>query len=211
VNIIMKKTISIMAAVLMLMAFAACGNKNDLPNTSPTDVSGPTATPDNGVLPDPQPVSELSICGIPVVTNSQPTGLLYKGSDYKDGVLTLDNMAILADYGSSNAIYFVGELEIVIHGESTIEAMNGMSAIAGVEAEDGTQANLTISGDGRLTVSAAGAYGISCSGTITVNGGTLEISGEEAAVERGAESLTLENGLTVIEDTGVRIVVGPAE
>jgi hypothetical protein len=116
-------------------------------------------------------------------------------------VLTLEDLDILADYGSVNAIWFVGDLEIAVIGESTITAENGADAIKGEAAEDGSVSNLVISGDGSLSVGASEAFGISCSGTITVDCSALEVTGSEEAVEGGAESLALGEGLVLAGDS----------
>lgn len=207
----MKKIISIVTAVLMLLVFSACGDKDSRTSTSPTDVSSSDVEiPETTSDAEPQPVSELSICGIPIVTNGLQTGIGYQGAGYRDGVLTLDGVDMLADYGSTSAISFVGDLEIVIQGTNKITGANGATAITGGTAEDGTVSTLAISGDGSLTVSADGDYGISCSGEITVTSATLDITGAKAAVEGGAGSLTLGEDLAVAEDTGVHLLVGAA-
>jgi predicted small lipoprotein YifL len=208
----MKKIISILTAVFMLLAFSACGDKDSQVSTSPTDVSSsdveiPETTDDAA----PQPVSELSICGIPIVTNGRQTGIGYQGAGYQNGVLTLQDVNILADYGSTGAISFVGDLEIVVQGGNTITGANGAAAIFGGTAEDGTVSTLTISGDGSLTITADGDYGISCSGAITVKSSTLDVTAATAAVEGGTESLTLGDGLAVTGDTGTHLFIGSAE
>ncbi|NCB51724.1 MAG: hypothetical protein EOM54_07585 [Clostridia bacterium] len=205
----MKKIISVAIAVLMLLAFSACGDKDGQTSSSPTDVSpGDIEILDPTPTPEPQPVSELSICGIPIVKGGQPTGIGYKGAEYEDGVLTLEDLDILADFGSVNAIYFIGDLEIVVKGEVTITAENGLDAVKGEAAEDGSLSNLIIRGDGSLAVNAPGAFGISCSGTINVTCGALEVTGAEAAVEGGTESLTLGEGLVLAGDS-LHIAIGP--
>lgn len=205
----MKKIISVAVAVFMLAAFSACGDKNSQASTSPTDVSpGDIEILDPTPTPEPQPVYELLVCGIPIVKGGQPTGIGYRGAEYADGVLTLEDLDILADYGSDGAIYFTGDLEIVVKGETTIMAENGAEAIKGEAAEDGGAANLVISGDGALTVGSLEAFGISCSGNITVTCSALEVTGAEEAVEGGVEGVTLGEGLTVTADTGASLAIG---
>jgi len=207
----MKKLISVVIAVLMLAAFSACGDKNSETSSSPTDVSpGDIEILDPTPTPEPQPVSELSICGIPIVTNGQPTGIGYQGVEYADGVLTLDGLDIVADYGSVNAIYFLGDLEIVVNGENTVTTENGKTAILGELAEDESTSNLVISGDGSLTVSADDAYGLVCSGSVNVTCGALDITGTQGAVGLIDGELILGDGLSEIENTDTHISIGPA-
>ena len=206
----MKKFISVAVAVLMLTAFSACGDGDTKTGASPTDVSpGDIEILDPTPTPEPQPVGELSICGIPIVSDGQPTGIGYRGAVYEDGVLTLENLDILADHGAVSAVSFTGDLEIVVKGETTITAENGCAAIKGEVSDDG-ESNLVISGDGTLTVSASETFGISCTGTINVTCGALDITGAEEAVEGGAESLTLGEGLVLAGDSA-HIAVGPAD
>lgn len=207
----MKKIISIIAAACMLMTLTACGHKGGRTDTSPTDISPGDIEVEATPTPQPQPVSQLSLCGIPIVSDGQPTGLSYQGVEYADGVLTLDGIDMVADYSSANAIYFVGSLELVIRGTNTLSAQNSIPAIEGAAAEDGSASDLIISGNGSLTITADGAYGLSCTGTVTVNGGALDITGTEAAFEGGADSLILGDGIAVTADTGTHLSVGAAQ
>lgn len=206
----MKKIICIFTAMLMLMAFSACGDKGDGANTSPTDVSpapGDIEIPETTPVSEPQPVSELSICGIPVVSNSQLTGIGYQGVDYDNGVLTLDGVDMLGDYGSTSAIYFEGNLEIVVKGENQVTAENGAAAIQGAFTSDGSKSNLTLSGNGSLVLNAQNAWGLSCSGSVSVDGVTLDIMGTEGAIEGGNEKLTLGEGLILVGDS-MHVTIG---
>ncbi|MEG1632857.1 MAG: carbohydrate-binding domain-containing protein [Oscillospiraceae bacterium] len=207
----MKKTASLILAVLLLATLCACGAKNDanatptdVSSASPTDIEQPAATP----TPLPQPVSELVVCGIPVVTNGQPTGVSYLNADYKDGVLTLTDVKMSSEYGSYLGISFSGDLEIVLVGANSIATTNGMSAIGG--GDEKIKGNLKISGDGSLTINTDGenAAGIICTGSLAINGGSFDITSGSSAISCEGEVAYAE-GLGVIGDaTANHVVIG---
>lgn len=206
-----KKQFAVLALSLaLLLAFSACGNKDGKDDTpgkvsSPTDIELPEATP----TPQPQPVNTLTICGIPVVMNGQPTGVGYKGAAYSEGVLTLTDVDMRSDYGSYPAIEFEGNLQIVLVGENQIATENGVSAISGT----GENTSLTISGEGSATVKASGdsGYGLFCTGTVTVKGGEAAISGTEGAVSGYAGSgdqLVFADGYGIVSSDDTSVVLG---
>lgn len=209
----MKKLICIVTVTAMTLAFAACGksdpSETQAPGTasgSPTDIEIPEATP----TPQPQPVTELSICGIPVVMNGQPTGIGYLGATYSEGVLTLENVDIVAE-NNNRALYFSGDLEIVLKGENKITGIDVGGTSSGIYADeiDGKGSKLVISGDGSLVVSASGGTesdGIWSTGAVTVKGGSLDITGGTHAIHDKAQ-LTVEN-VSVKEQSDTHIVIG---
>ena len=72
--------------------------------------------------------------------------------------------------------YSGGELEIVLEGVNTIEATNGAAVISCA----GDEGNVTISGSGSLTATAADAAAISLPGTLTISA-TVDVTGAPAA------------------------------
>lgn len=211
----MKKFLCLCAAALLLLGFAACGKSGDgsasptdVGSSSPTDIEMPEATQ----TPEPQPVSQLSVCGIPIVTDGQPTGIGYSGADYENGVLTLDGLNIVSDYGSYPAISFAGDLQIVVTGDNTVETQNGVSAIVGGQEGDAASSTLTVTGDGTLTVTSDADTAVFCTGAVTVDGPALSLSGAAQALGGFAgsgEQLVLGEGMTASAGTGGQLTVAP--
>lgn len=211
----------VLAAALIITAFAACGKTEnpvtdtDLPeytpgvapvsdtNIAPTETPVPTEMPE-GVL------KNLSICGIPLVKDGELTGLGYMGAAYENGVLTLDNAEIIMEMSRNVTIGFTGPLEIVLVGDSVVSAVNGLSAIVGGSEEPDYASSLTISGDGSLTVTAEGenTSGLMCAGPIHIEGGSLDISGGAHGVSGEGGAITYAEGMGVIESTDTRVVIG---
>ena len=180
-----KKLLCAALALTLLLALGACGNKSGegssptdvKPGSSPTDVDVP-ATP----TPEPQSVSTLTLCGIPVVMNGQPTGVGYKGVTYADGVLTIgEGVTMESNSAQYPCIDFSGELEIVVEGDCTLSSTGGAPAISGGREGDSDASDLTISGSGKLTAAAADAAGIAVTGKLSVSDGALDITGAPAA------------------------------
>lgn len=190
----MKKLLCIIMALTLILAMSACGGDSDNGpglSASPTDVTPPASTPS----PEPQPVSELYMCGIPLVLDGQPTGLSLEGIEYSEGVLTLKDGT---EFDSNIVIYpcisFSGNLEIVVSGECSLSATGDALSISGGTADDENKSNLTITG-GELTIDAPDAAGISITGTLTVDGCKLEVTGDhkcaydgEIVIENDAEA-----------------------
>lgn len=214
-----KKTISLLLAVLVLvLALSACG-KTKTP-ASGSDVTEPVATAPASASDVQQPTSTLtpdghlnflSICGIAIVRDGGVTGLGFKGADYKDGVLTLTDVDIVCDMGENIAINFSGDLEIVLVGENSVTATNGMSAIVGGAEEPNYAASLKFSGDGSLSVNAEGenAAALACTGTVGFEGtGTLEFTGGRCAISGEGGALTYAEGIGVVEQSDTHVVIG---
>lgn len=211
----MKKFLCLCAAAILLLGLSACGKSGD-GSASPTDISSSSPTdieiPEATQTPEPQPVSELSVCGIPVVTDGQPTGIGYMGVAYADGVLTLLDANIVSNYGSYPAISFTGDLQIVITGDNTVETQNAAAAIVGGQAGDAEPSTLTLTGDGTLTVTADGDTAVFCTGAVTVDGPALSLTGAKQALSGFAgtgDQLVLGAGMTVSEETGGQLTVSP--
>lgn len=181
-----RKLLCAALALTMLLALAACGNKAG-DGSSPTDVK-PSATSPTDVdvpatpTPEPQSVSTLTLCGIPVVMNGQPTGVGYKGVTYADGVLTLtEGVSMESASAQYPCIQFTGKLEIVVKGDCTLSSAGGAPAILGGEEGETAKSDLTISGAGKLTVTSTDASGLSVSGKLTVSDGAVDVTGAPAA------------------------------
>ena len=185
----MKKLLSIIIALTLVFAMSACGespnNDETELSTSPTDVTPATTTPS----PEAQPVSELYVCGIPLVLEGQPTGMSLNGAEYADGVLTLENGADFKANAATACIDFSGDLKIVVSGVCNLSATGEMQSISGGADGDEGKSNLTISG-GELKIDAPDAPGISITGTLTVDDCTLTVSGSHECVYDG-ELITL--------------------
>lgn len=186
----MKKRLIPALVLILALALSACGGNGDVSSSSPTDLNTPAAVPTPE--PEPQPLAELSVCGIPIVSGSRLTGLAVKGTEYENGVLTLKS-----SFDSDNSAYpcveFSGSLEIRVSGSFTLSATGDTPAVLG----SGESSSLTVSG-GSLTVKAE-KTGIELSGSLTVDGCALDVTGSPAI---SASSVTVENALTETDETG---------
>lgn len=197
-----KKILCAALALTLLLSLAACGNKAG-DGASPTDVQTGTSSPTDVDVPatptpEPQSVSTITICGIPVVMNGQPTGVSYEGAVYEDGVLTLSQgVAMESAAAQYPCIQFTGELKLVVEGDCSLTATGGAPGILGGEEGEDGKSDLTISGAGKLTITAQDASGIAITGKLTVSDGALDITGKPAAaygelVTDGASQVTEE-------------------
>ena len=200
----MKKFLAIVLALCMTFALAACGGDNNEVNdgSTPTDLNATPvpATP----TPDPEPISELSINGANLIKGGQLTGFGYRGFTYADGTLTIDSVTVESSSSSAPLISFSGgDLEIVVVGDCSLTASEGRLVISGGEGD-----NLTITGDGTLTISATGAAAIDVSGEVNVSC-ALTVTGEPACT---SDSAAAGDGytLTVSEDSATLTVAANA-
>ncbi len=200
----MKRAISLIIMAAFILVLAACTSEEAGPEVanSPTDMSTPRPTEQG----EKQPVSELSICGIPVVEGEYATGLGYAGARYENGVLTLDSVEMKADAGDLACVEYVGDLEIVLVGESSMTVSNDASAVISAKTDEGDKrSSLTISGDGslKLNAEAEGVMGIECEGGISIKGGDVEIDVSGAAVSDTEQLVYTEGyGLLDTDDAG---------
>ena len=187
----MKKLFCMALALCMIFALAACGQNAD-PDASPTPTNYEGVTPSDLLTtphptrtPEQQPLENLSVGGVDLVSDGVRGNLGYEGFEYADGVLTITDVTVQTETGSFPVIAFDGgDLEIVISGEVTLAAENGASAISGGDN------NLTISGDGTLKVTASGEAaaidvtgGVSISCSVTASGSDACTSGNITAGE----------------------------
>ncbi len=185
----MKKYLSLLLALALVLGLAACGSgdpvSSDLPDadvegsggeldvddgSTPTDINAPTAAPTP--TPDPQPLESLMVCGVSIIKDSQLTFLALKGVKYENGVLLLD--AAELDSGTMNDIlieYSGGDLDVQVTGECVFT-----SSVSPSIKGDG---DLTFTGDGSLSITAVDVAGISIEGKLTV-GCALTVSGNPA-------------------------------
>ena len=182
----MKKFLCAILCLTLLLGVSACGNENEDPEAAETpeielpdvvvsesDIVYASPTP----TPEPEAIENLAVCGINLIRDGQLTGLGFGGAEYADGVLKLTD-AVLSSSDENEPVisYSGGELEIVLEGVNTIEATNGAAVISCA----GDEGNVTISGSGSLTATAADAAAISLPGTLTISA-TVDVTGAPAA------------------------------
>lgn len=178
----MKRFFCIILALILVFAISACGGSSDEPklSSSGTDVIPATQMPS----PEPQPVYELYVCGIPLVLYGQPTSINVKGTEYSNGVLKLTDGTNLDSSTSNPCISFIGDMEIFISGQCSLSSAGGVTCISGGPTDEQSKSNLTISGD-ELKIVAADAPGISITGKLTVDGCKIDLTGSLASVYDG--------------------------
>ena len=182
----MKKFLCAILCLTLLLGVSACGNESEDPEATETpeielpdvvvsesDIVYASPTP----TPEPEAIENLAVCGINLIRDGQLTGLGFGGAEYADGVLKLTD-AVLSSSDENEPVisYSGGELEIVLEGVNTIEATNGAAVISCA----GDEGNVTISGSGSLTATAADAVAISLPGTLTISA-TVDVTGAPAA------------------------------
>ncbi len=199
----MKKFLTIALALCMVFAFAACGSGDDetrTDGTTPTDLNAPAVSPTP--TPDPEPLDSLEINGVAIIRNGQLTNVGYRGFTYADGKLTMDSVEIENLDSSKPVISFSGgDLELVVTGECSLTATEGVIVISGGEGDA-----LTISGDGSLTVSAEDAAAFDLDGELTVSC-SLNVTGMPAC---SAETVTAADGFAVTENDEATLTVSAA-
>ena len=62
--------------------------------------------------------------------------------------------------------------------------------------------DLTVKGSGKLTITAGTEYGIHCNNDLKINGGTLDVKTENADAVRGKTSVTVKDGIVLIDTEG---------
>lgn len=212
----MKKYLCMLLAFALVLGLAGCGNgdpeTSELPDASVENSDGPAyedgatpsdllpATPEPTPTPDPEPIETLKVCGISIVKNGQLTNLAYKGVKYENGVLLLDS-AELESGPSANALieYTGGDLEINVSGECKFSATEA-EGIKG-------SGDLSLTGDGSLSIVAADVAGISVEGTLTV-GCALNVTGAPAA--ESSETLAAEGFAISVNDETTLTVAAAA-
>lgn len=209
----MKKYLSILLALALVLSLAACGTddpaSSDLPDpdvegsggeldvddgSTPTDINA--ATPAPTPTPDPQPLETLRVCGVSIIKDSQLTFLALKGVKYEDGVLLLD--AAELDSGTMNDIlieYSGGDLDVQVTGECVFT-----SSVSPSIKGDG---DLTFTGDGSLSITAVDVAGISIEGKLTI-GCALTITGNPAV--ESSETVAAEGYAIGTNDSGTLTV-----
>ncbi len=111
----------------------------------------------------------------------------------KDGVLTLRDISVDVNSKSASALYSPTDLKIVLEGNAKFSATDEDC----IRIESG---DLTIEGEGTLTVVATGGYdGIDAAsnGDITINSGTIIVSAGDNGFE-AEEKLTVNGGIIVV-------------
>lgn len=213
----MKKYLSILLALALVLCLAACGNgdptSSDQPDdgaqdsgtpayedgVTPTDLTAPSTSPTQTPEPELESLETLKVCGISIIKDSQLTGLAYKGVKFEDGMLILDAAELNSDTGSSPLIEFAGgDLEISVNGDCSLACQTAI----GIKGDG----NLSITGEGSLSISSSTAQGISVTGSLNV-ACTLNVSGSPAAE---CSEVTAGEGFTVTANEEASLTVAPA-
>ena len=131
-----------------------------------------------------------------------------KYAHYSDGKLTLKNFSYTGvglGYGDGKyaAIYSDKAFELVLVGSSTVKATNDTVDPSGIYAG----ADLTISGDGSLTITAEDQGVFAANGNVTVNSGNVKITAPGYGIDANAskKAITVNGGtVTVDAECGIR-------
>lgn len=119
---------------------------------------------------------------------------------YLNGVSMTNSSApcILIENAENTSVNLVEGTENTLSDGSEAPAEATDPAFAVLHAKD----DMTIKGDGKLTVEAGVLYGIHCNNDLKINGGTVQVTTGNADAIRGRTSVTVKDGTVLVDAKG---------
>ncbi len=153
-------------------------------------LSSPTAT--DGVTVDGDTVT-ITAAGTYTLSGDLDGQVVVAAPDDAVVALVLDNATISSSTTAAIAVTSADDVVISLTGDNAVSDTSSYASDADVNAAIFSEADLTISGDGTLTVNANGNDGITSEDDLVILSGTLAINAVDDAL-RGKDSLVVKGG-----------------